>query len=223
MKNFKIIVYFSFLTLLIACSKEDINVVIKGRVLIDCGGAPLANTNLIIWQDSEYSLIKTPHQGPYSAKTDGDGNFSFEVEKGLQIQIRVGSRSILRDIPVRSDLSNLGTFYANPTTSFVYRIKVNNPYQLGDTLHFNVQGLLSGANAYKALHTIAAPFTDTTFSLATNYYEQEFSQYQNIKSGTINMNYGIANSNKVFLFEKDLTFPTTYCPSKIDTLTIEIN
>ena len=125
-------------------------------------------------------------------------------------------------IPANKDI-DLGTFYANPTTSFVYRIKVNNPYEVGDTLHFNVQGLLSGANAHKALHTIAAPFTDTTFSLATNYYEQEFSQYQNIKSGTINMNYGVANSNRVFLCEKDLTFPTTYCSSKIDTLTIEIN
>jgi len=219
MRNLKLISNLLLIFLLSACSKEKEKITFTGKILEFCNGAPLANTNLIIWQDSEYSLIKTPQQGPYSAKTDGDGNFSFEVEGGPQIQIRVGSRSILRDIPVRSDLSNLGTFYANPTTSFVYRIKVNNPYQLGDTLHLSVQ---EGINSI----IIPAPLTDTTFLLVQNYGELDTQTFGN--TTTLNVK-GLAIVTKGQLNNQDIikrdlfTFTLPVCPSKIDTLTIEIN
>lgn len=221
-----ILIIFSFLFLL-SCEKDDnetADTIVSGRIVQDCNGTPLANKNIEAWvRLSGTCSSLTGCTDLLYTTTDADGNFSFKTKKGsMEIRLK-GSNTILYGIPILDNI-NLGTFNAFPTTSFVYRIKVNNPYNVGDTLVANVEGLLSSANVNQPLHIIAAPFNDTTFSVVTNYGERDSPTYQNIGSVNVKMEYGVVNANHDFYFEKTgLVFSIKSCSSVLDTITLVVD
>ena len=166
MKNIlKIIV----LTLVLSSCKKDkpipieTTITLTGRIVKNCAGDPLINHPVEIWLTMGGKLIAT-HKS-LDAKTDSNGNFkwTFDKEKGIIIiALRVDGADILTFDPKHR---NLGTIIATPTCNVVMKIKVNNPYSVGDTLQ------LKDFTDYTKGIRIGAPFKDTVLSVAYDYAE----------------------------------------------------
>jgi|SRR5690606_32105418 len=116
---------------------------------------------------------------------------------------------------------HLGSFIARPTTSFVYRIKVNNPYNVGDTLYLSIPPFtpLKG-------HVISAPLQDSTFETIYNY--SQLASYNYGETDNVEIKFGVTVSKNGFIrdsiyFSETRVFNFPACPSKIDTITIFIN
>jgi hypothetical protein len=182
-----ILIIFSFLFLL-SCEKDDnetADTIVSGRIVQDCNGTPLANKNIEAWVklSGTCSSLTGCTELLYTT-TDADGNFSFKTKKGsMEIRLK-GSSTILYGIPILNHV-NIGTFNAFPSTSFVYRIKVNNPYNVGDTLVTDLKGY-GIAGRYK----FPAPLTDTSF-IITNYTVLDSPDFSNIGFISVEIGYGI--------------------------------
>lgn len=210
--------------ILFSCEKEDneeANTAVSGRIVQDCNGTPLANKSIEAWvklSGTCWSL--TGCTDLLYTTTDANGNFSFNTKKGsMEIRLK-GSNTILDGIPVLGNL-DLGTFNAFPTTSFVYRIKVNNPYSVGDTLYLSVPPFtpLRG-------YVLSAPFQDSIFTLVENY--QELGNHNYGGTSNVEVKFGVTVSKDGFIrdsvyYSETKIFNLPSCPSRIDTLTIEIN
>lgn len=178
---FSILIFFS-------CEKEDnekADTIVSGRIVQDCNGTPLANKNIEAWVKlSGTCLSLTGCTDLLYTTTDANGNFSFNTKKGsMEIRLK-GSNTILYGIPVLDNI-NIGTFNAFPTTSFVYRIKINNTYNVGDTLVTDLKGL-GIAGRYK----FPAPLTDTSFVI-TNYTVLDSPNFSNVGFIPVEIGFGI--------------------------------
>ncbi|MBW6483882.1 MAG: hypothetical protein K0B10_12600 [Vicingaceae bacterium] len=185
MKNLIYILLAMVLLSITSCHKEDKGGILTGTILDDCSGKPLANFHMEA--NVNYSCFSTtPCYDTYFFDTDANGYFSLNIKKRGSTELRAkNGTSILKHIPGQSSKElHLGTFIARPTTSFVYRIKVNNPYNVGDTLVTNLQG--GGGAQFK----FAAPLTDTSFTIS-NYSGKYANSYENIGFIPVEIGYGI--------------------------------
>lgn len=211
------IIYILLLFILLSCEKEEINATVSGRIVIDCIGTPLANINL-----KARVQITSINIGPdfdyYSFSTDANGNFSVKIKKRGGMEIEKNGNTIIDGIPVIGDI-NIGTFNTFPTSSFVYRIKVNNSYNVGDTLQLSIH---QGINRI----TIPAPLFDTIFPVVTNYGSYQHPYYENTDYVTVSGLYDITKGALTYqdiIKRETFSFSLPACPSTIDTITIEIN
>jgi len=147
---------------------------IKGKLLKDCGGEVMANTDVKL---GNLSQVITHGFTAYS-KTDKEGNFSisYKGNGGTKILFSANGNSMVNYIPNNEDI-DLGVIYYHPTCNFVFKIVVDNPYPLGDTLKFPSYDF-TGNSLYKSMHVFAAPlsFTDTTFYIY-NYNDIQIRNY----------------------------------------------
>ena len=156
--------------LLYACKKdkiieptEETTITLTGKIVYNCAGDPIRNRSVkvfVAYGDWNTDIL--------DAKTDTNGNFEWTFDKKksiVNITLRVAG---IGDILTFEDKHrNLGTIIATPTCNVVMKIKVNNPYSLGDTLRlkdFPNHPTLKGIN-------ITAPFRDTVLTPAYNYSE----------------------------------------------------
>ena len=200
------------------CKKDDKEFVITGQIIKDCSGEPLANFNIEGWLDCDEPFSKCVEV--FAATTDANGNFSMVITRKGVLEISTPGKGFpfLSHIPVISSVS-LGSFMAEPTTSFVYRIKVNNPYNVGDTLQLSIY---QGAYRIK----IPAPLSDTTFPQVNNYAELSPQSYGSVNIVNVKGLYDITKgglTNEDIIKRELFTFVLPACPSKIDTITIQIN
>lgn len=203
--------------LLLSCEKEEINATVTGRIVTDCVGSPLANTNLKA-RVKVTSIKIGPDYDYYYFSTDADGNFSIKIKKRGGMEIEKNGSTILDGIPVNDNI-NIGTYNAYPTTSFVYRIKVNNPYNVGDTLQLSIY---QGTNRI----IIPAPLFDTIFPVVNNYGSYQHPIYGNTDYVTVSGLYDITRGALTYqdiIKRETFSFSLIACPSTIDTITIEIN
>ncbi|MBL1231832.1 MAG: hypothetical protein P1U44_03665 [Vicingaceae bacterium] len=186
----KYLIYLSAIIFIIgsiSCKKEkkEEGMVLSGTIIDDCSGKPLANFSMVA--DVQVSCAKTtPCFDTYFFDTDANGSFYLNIEKKGGTELRAyNGTSILKGIPIPNNKElHLGSFIARPTTSFVYRIKVNNPYSAGDTLVTNLQG--AGGGQFK----FAAPLKDTAFTIS-NYSGRLVNYYENIGLIPVEIGYGI--------------------------------
>jgi hypothetical protein len=158
---------------------------IKGKLLKNCGGEVIANTELKIISKSQvftqgFSAIAT---------TDANGNFVFSYDRngGADISLRVASGSkILEEIPNNTDI-DLGIIYYTPTCNFVFKLVVDNPYTSLDTMLISDFNYILPFPNY-GFHIIPGPFKDTILSpvfghtpIATRTFD---------KLGVLTINYG---------------------------------
>ncbi|MBW6484357.1 MAG: hypothetical protein K0B10_15040 [Vicingaceae bacterium] len=203
------------------CEKEENKekMMLSGRILKDCSGVPLANFGLEAIVSTRRIVKATDY---YYFDTDANGNFNLLIEEIGTVVLRAAAGAkLLDDIPGTQSELNLGTFMASPSTSFVYRIKVNNPYNVGDTLYFSLPPFtpLKG-------HVIAAPLQDSTFGLIQNYQQLASNSFG--KTDQVEIKFGVTVSKNGFIrdsvyFSETKVFNFPACPSKIDTITIQIN
>ncbi|MEN8927780.1 MAG: hypothetical protein ABF242_10590 [Flavobacteriales bacterium] len=168
MKNFIFISTAFFF--LFSCKKENsntkIDVTITGKIVTDCAGTPFANQNFVLLKKNTAFIGNKRKEVAFS--TDNEGNFKAEfppTDFGSEVFIRIGNSgggSIL-SFNTTTDL-NIGTLNTTPKASYQIKIKVNNPYNVGDTLIIN-NHKGGGARVYK----FAAPFSDTIIEVVNNY------------------------------------------------------
>lgn len=207
----------------VSCKKEkkEEGMVLSGTIIDDCSGKPLANFSMAA--DVQVSCAKTtPCFDTYFFDTDANGSFYLNIEKkgGTELRAYSSGTSILKGIPIPNNKElHLGSFIARPTTSFVYRIKVNNPYSAGDTLQLSIH---QGAYRIK----IPAPLSDTTFPQVNNYAELSPQTYDNMNIVNVKGLYDITKgglTNDDIIKREMFSYALPACPSKIDTITVFIN
>lgn len=206
----------------IGCKKDkkEEGMVLSGTIIDDCSGNPLANFSMAA--DVQVSCAKTtPCFDTYFFDTDANGSFYLNIEKKGGTELRAyNGRSILKGIPIPNNKElHLGSFIARPTTSFVYRVKVNNPYNSGDTLQLSIH---QGAYRIK----IPAPLSDTTFPQVNNYAELSPQTYDKMNIVNVKGLYDITKgglTNDDIIKREMFSYALPACPSKIDTITIFIN
>lgn len=203
-----------------SCKKEDEKFVVTGQIIKDCSGEPLANFNIEGWLDCDKPFSKCVEV--FAATTDANGNFSMVITRKGSLEISTPGKGFpfLSGIPVISSVS-LGSFMAEPTTSFVYRIKVNNPYNVGDTLYLSIPPFtpLKG-------HVIPAPLQDSTFETIYNY--SQLASYNYGETDNVEIKFGVTVSKDGFIrdsiyFSETRVFNFPACPSKIDTITLVVD
>lgn len=222
----KTLLYISVVTFILASvsckkDKEEKTYVISGTILKDCSMEPLANTPLHIMVDVLDGFGKKVDG--YFLDTDANGNFSFVMHRKGTIDIRNASGMVtylMAPAPSGKEL-HLGSFIARPTTSFVYRIKVNNPYNVGDTLYLSIPPFtpLKG-------HVIPAPLQDSTFETIYNY--SQLASYNYGETDNVEIKFGVTVSKNGFIrdsiyFSETRVFNFPACPSKIDTITLVVD
>ncbi|MBW6484358.1 MAG: hypothetical protein K0B10_15045 [Vicingaceae bacterium] len=177
------------------CEKEekDTSFVLMGRILKDCSGEPLANFPLEAIVSTRRIIHATDY---YYFDTDANGNINLLIDEfgGVKLRAAAGATLLSGIVPAENQKElNLGTFMASPTTSFVYRIKVNNPYNVGDTLVTDLKGL-GIAGRFK----FAAPLQDTSFEV-TNYSVLSPQSFSTIGFIPVEIGYGV--------FKNDILIP----------------
>jgi hypothetical protein len=187
---------------------------LKGRILNDCNGAPFANQEIALKQELSSGLTV---QGGLLAETttDADGNFVFtyQSENGEPLSINY-SGPIIEGIPVSKTL-DIGSVVINPICKIVYRVKINNSYNTGDTLScFNFDN--PGRSIF-----ITGPFQDTTFGLF-NAYSNIPVNYQTRNESTIEGNWFVKNGS-FYTSLKRVEIKVQNCNTVPDTLTMIID
>ncbi|MEN8928499.1 MAG: hypothetical protein ABF242_03375 [Flavobacteriales bacterium] len=156
----------SFALVITSCKKEkplenDSNSkTYTGLLVADCAMTPLPNETITVFIKEPQSFGSNTLIEQY--RTDGTGNFNFTVDLGngkYVNEIRLGGANITPDGP---NSNTMGTIIAAPTADFVVKLKINNPYNVGDTLYIYDYAI---ADHIK----IIAPFNDKFFSVMHNF------------------------------------------------------
>ena len=224
MKNLLYILCFSLA--ITSCKKDKLEnepKTITGRIVQDCTMVPLANSpiKLLI---SESQAFTGSDVSIYDFTSDANGSFSYTVDNPpvtFISELRFGGTTIKGVVPKSTNSKNLGELIARPTANFVVKLKVNNPYSVGDTLFIKDFSTMMNVK-------ISAPFTDHTFNTTYNYSSIQNRILTNkdlveIKSSFIiyngSQNSGSYNELKDELYER--LIPA--CTGMVDTVLIEIN
>ena len=210
----------------ISCKKEKQEndpITISGRIVGDCSMTPLANSpmKLLI---SESQAFTGSDVSIYDFTSDANGNFSYTVNNPpvtFISELRFGGTTIKGVVPKFTNSKNLGELIAGPTTNFIVKLKVNNPYAVGDTLFIKDFSTMTNVK-------ISAPLSDYTFNTTYNYSSLQNRTLTNKSSVEINSNYSIYNGvlgtssyNKLHSEFYERLIPA--CSGMIDTVLIEIN
>jgi hypothetical protein len=161
---------------------------IKGKLLKNCGGEVIANTELKIISKSQvftqgFSAIAT---------TDANGNFVFSYDRngGTDISLHVTSGKIfLEEIPNNTDI-DLGIIYYTPTCNFVFKVVVDSAYTNLDTFlisNFNYDS----PQPRPYIHKIAGPFKDTILPPVYNFSQLQTIYYFDLGKIIVNTDYEI--------------------------------
>ena len=220
MKNLLYILCFALVAT--SCKKEEpisTTTTYTGKLVKDCSLIPMPNASITVFIREPQSFGSNTIIEQYT--TDANGNFSFTInlDNGKYVnEIRLGGANITPDGP---NSNNMGTIIASPTANFVVKLKVNNPYSVGDTLFIKDFSTMMNVK-------ISAPFTDHTFNTTYNYSSIQNRILTNkdlveIKSSFIiyngSQNSGSYNELKDELYER--LIPA--CTGMVDTVLIEIN
>jgi hypothetical protein len=156
---------------------------IKGKLLKDCGGEVMANTDVKL---GNLSQVITHGFTAYS-KTDKEGNFSisYKGNGGTKILFSANGNSMVNYIPNNEDI-DLGVVYYHPTCNFVFKIVVDSAYTATDTLLITDYNFTIPSNY--GMMVIPGPFKDTILSpvynfspLETRYYDTDSMNYLKVK------------------------------------------
>lgn len=224
MKN--LLYIFLATSLLAGCKKETLEngpKTISGKIVQDCSMAPIANANIKLLV-SESQAFTGSEVSIYDFTSDANGNFSFTVTNPpatFTSELRFGGTTIKGVLPKSTDNRNLGELIASPTANFVVKLKVNNPYGVGDTL-------LIFDYALNEHIKIVAPFGDRIFQPKYNYSSIQNRTLTNKNSTEVQLNHSIYNgtpgtSSFNELSSKFENFIIQGCSGAIDTIVKVIN
>ncbi len=184
MKN--LLYIFCLLVLIASCKKEETPepTTYTGKLVADCNMVPMTNSPIKVFIREPQSFGSNTIIKDFT--TDANGNFKFTVnlDDGKYVnEVRLGGTSITPDGP---NENNMGTIIASPTANFVVKLKVNNPYSLGDTLFIKDFSTMTNVK-------LAAPFSDYTFNRTYNYSSNQNRTLTNKNSVEIKSSFGIYN------------------------------
>jgi len=220
----KTLFYILSLALVVASCKKDEPLenetkTYTGTLVANCSMTPMPNASITVFIREPQSFGSNTIIEQYT--TDANGNFSFTInlDNGKYVnEIRLGGANITPDGP---NSNNMGTIIASPTANFVVKLKVNNPYSVGDTLFIKDFSTMMNVK-------ISAPLSDYTFNTTYNYSSLQNRTLTNKSSVEINSNYSIYNGvlgtssyNKLHSEFYERLIPA--CSGMIDTVLIEIN
>ena len=220
----KTLFYILSLALVVASCKKDKPLenetkTYTGTLVANCSMTPMPNTSITVFIREPQSFGSNTIIEQYT--TDANGNFSFTInlDNGKYVnEIRLGGANITPDGP---NSNNMGTIIASPTANFVVKLKVNNPYSLGDTL------AIADFRDMSEMH-ISAPFKDTTLPVIYNYSSLNNRNLTNKNDILLNSNsfvfkgaVGTSSFNVIKSMRIERTIPA--CTGMVDTVLIEIN
>jgi len=215
MKRINIIAILLILVAFTSCKHDEVVCTLKGRILNDCNGAPFANQEIALKQELSSGLTI---QGGILAETttDADGNFVFtyQSENGESLSINY-SGPIIEGIPLKKT-QDLGAIIYSPSCKIVYRVKINNPYNIGDTL-----SCLNIENPSAPIR-IAAPLRDTIIG-TIEAYSREVLQYDTKEYSTIKGGWCIRSNSTIVFIGREVTIQVQNCNTVPDTLTMVID
>ncbi len=220
MKN--LIYIFLATSLLAGCKKEDPMPTTKtytGKLVADCNMVPMANSPIKVFIREPQSFGSNTIINDFTTDANGDFDFTVNLDNGKYVnEVRLGGTSITPDGP---NENKMGTIIASPTANFVVKLKVNNPYGVGDTL---------GLSNFKDISEIKvpAPLKDTFFPAVYNYSSIQNRTLSNKNNVELKSSYYIYNGmvgtssfNKVYNEFYERLIPA--CTGMVDTVLIEIN
>ena len=214
-----------FALVITSCKKEkpleNESKTYTGTLVADCGMTPMPNESITVFIKEPQSFGSNTIIEQY--RTDANGNFNFTVNLGngkYVNEIRLGGANITPDGP---NSSNMGTIIASPTANFVVKLKINNPYNVGDTL-----SLANYDNLFQSIK-IAGPFKDSVFLPKYNYKSPTTNRTLSNKNSVT-----IVNGHEVFsgvsgtssFISKNVNFDEVIiegCSGAIDTIVKVIN
>ena len=220
----KTLFYILSLALVVASCKKDEPLenetkTYTGTLVANCSMTPMPNASITVFIREPQSFGSNTIIEQYT--TDANGNFSFTInlDNGKYVnEIRLGGANITPDGP---NSNNMGTIIASPTANFVVKLKVNNPYSVGDTLFIKDFSTMMNVK-------ISAPLSDYTFNTTYNYSSLQNRTLTNKSSVEISSNYSIYNGvlgtgsyNKLHSEFYERLIPA--CTGMVDTVLIEIN
>jgi hypothetical protein len=220
MKN--LLYIFLVTSLLAGCKKEDPMPTTKtytGKLVADCNMVPMANSPIKVFIREPQSFGSNTIINDFTTDANGDFDFTVNLDNGKYVnEVRLGGTSITPDGP---NENNMGTIIASPTANFVIKLKVNNPYGVGDTLFIKDFSTMTNVK-------IAAPFSDYVFNTTYNYSSIQNRTLTNKNSVEISTGVIIYNGklysnsyNQLILDKFDKIIPA--CTGMVDTVLIEIN
>ncbi|MEN9001688.1 MAG: hypothetical protein ABF242_05210, partial [Flavobacteriales bacterium] len=191
-----------------------------GLLVANCAMTPMPNETITVFIKEPQSFGSNTLIEQY--RTDATGNFNFTVDlsDGKYVnEIRLGGANITPDGP---NSNTMGTIIASPTADFVVKLKINNPYSLGDTL-------LVPDFTQTLKVKLACPLQDTTFNPVYNYSSltnRTLSKKNKISPNPVSyfVYNGKMNTPSFNLVKnKDIHFLISACTGMVDTVLIEIN
>jgi hypothetical protein len=171
--------------------------VVKGRILLDCSGKPLANTKIEL-MGKPTLLSSSVYE---ETTTDAQGNFAFSyVPKGADyLIIRSDSHGrIMELIPNRENV-DLGEILPTGYGNFVIKLKANKEYTDQDTIYYTTF-------RFQSTHpTIIGPFKSGVIDSIINYPLLPPAVYNdnNLKDLSIGYRLGKRGDTKNFNFQVD--------------------
>ena len=222
----KTLFYILSLALVVASCKKDKpleneSITISGKIVQNCGMTPLANSPMKLLVSVSQAFTGSDVT-IYDFTSDANGNFTFTLTNpptAFTTQLRFGG-TIIKGV-VGNSSKDLGTLIASPTANFVVKLKVNNPYSLGDTL------AIADFRDMSEMH-ISAPFKDTTLPVIYNYSSLNNRNLTNKNDILLNSNsfvfkgaVGTSSFNVIKSMRIERTIPA--CTGMVDTVLIEIN
>ena len=220
----KTLFYILSLALVVASCKKDEPLenetkTYTGTLVANCSMTPMPNASITVFIREPQSFGSNTIIEQYT--TDANGNFSFTInlDNGKYVnEIRLGGANITPDGP---NSNNMGTIIASPTANFVVKLKINNPYNVGDTLYIKDFSTMTDVK-------IPAPFTDHTFNTTYNYssiQNRTLSNKDNVEISTGIILYNgtlyTGSYNQLSRYKFDKIIPA--CTGMVDTVLIEIN
>jgi hypothetical protein len=158
---------------------------IKGKLLKDCGGEVMANTDMSVTTRQSLPMKQNLLYMKFTSDNDGNFSVSYQQAAGEKIGLWVNGNKILTEIPKFEDI-DLGVVYYHPTCNFVFKLVVDSAYTATDTLLITDYNFTIPSNY--GMMVIPGPFKDTILSpvynfspLETRYYDTDSMNYLKVK------------------------------------------
>lgn len=210
MKNMLFIAFILIISIITSCKSEDTYYTIKGRLMCCCDGTPYSNQEIYL---SQKPNLFSNNTASASTKTDSDGNFIIRYSHNSGSDLNLDP--IMEDVPSGANI-NFGDLIISSKNTIIFKIKVNNPYTVNDTLTGYVFGEPSST-----FH-LSGPFHDTILP-QIEVYSQIKSYFTYKDDPEIRGGWQINSNSTIVLPAKEVTIQVPKCHSIPDTLTMVIN
>jgi hypothetical protein len=205
-----IFIAFILITSIITSCDDDTYCTIKGRLMCCCDSTPYANQDIYL---SQKPNLFNNHTASASTKTDSNGYFIIRYNHNSGNDMNLDP--ILEDVPSGANI-NLGDLIIISKNIIIFKIKVNNPYTVNDTLTGYVFGEPSST------FYLSGPFHDTILP-QIDIYSQIKSFYTYKSNPEIRGGWQISSNSTIISPAKEVTIQVPKCHSIPDTLTMVIN